>query len=356
MAAEETTWSPAERIVDLAVATGLGTGEAIHLWNLRTNQLVETLMAPAGYTIRKVAISSDGQIIAGGAYDPTGPGVLLWNAVGTGTAAPPPTVTQPPVTQRPSSTEGMVLIPAGEFEMGSNDEAPPVHIVYVDAFYMDKYEVTNAEYKNFVDANPEWQKSRIPRSLHGGNYLKHWDNSNNYPAGKADHPVVYVPWYAAMAYAEWAEKRLPTEAEWEKAARGGLKGMKYPWGNTISWTDANYGLSVGEDTTEVGSYPANGYGLYDMIGNVWEWCLDEYKWNFYLSSPSRNPLSGANTIANLNLIVDDYTNIKPESERVIRGTAFNMSGEGATVYRREGHLIKWEGWNLGFRCVKSVSP
>lgn len=123
--------------------------------------------------------------------------------------------------------EGMVLIPAGEFRMGSNDNEAeesekPVHTVYLDVFYMDVYEVTNAEYKKFIDANPEWGKDRIPDDYHFGNYLKHWDG-NNYPSGKGAHPVVHVSWYGAMAYSQWVGKRLPTEAEWEKAARGGWR-------------------------------------------------------------------------------------------------------------------------------------
>ncbi len=172
--------------------------------------------------------------------------------------------------------EGMVLIPVGEFDMGSNDpeadnDEQPVHTVYVDAFYMDKYEVTNLEYKKFVLANPRWQKDRIDRGFHDGYYLKHW-NGNNYPVGKSNHPVTYVSWYAAMAYAGWVNKRLPTEAEWECAARGGLACKKYPWGAVIDAGKANFNENVG-DTTAVGKYPPNGYGLYDMAGNVWEWCL-----------------------------------------------------------------------------------
>ena len=165
----------------------------------------------------------------------------------------------------PVPPEGMVLIPAGEFEMGSNDpeagnDEQPVHTVSIDAFYMDKYEVTNAQYKKFVDANPQWGKDRIDEEFHVGYYLQDW-NGNNYPAGTANHPVTHVSWYAAMAYAGWVGKRLPTEAEWEYAARGGLVGKKYPWGDVIDPGKANYGRNVG-DTTSVGKYPPNGYGLF----------------------------------------------------------------------------------------------
>ena len=157
--------------------------------------------------------------------------------------------------------------------MGSPDydNEQPVHTVYVDAFFMDKYEVTNAQYKEFIDANPRWRKDWIDKEFHTGDYLYHW-NGDNYPSGKSNHPVVYVSWYAAMAYAQWAGKRLPTEAEWEYAARGGLRGQKYPWsGEVIHKRKANYGIMLG--VWSLWTVSAERYGLYDMAGNVWEWCL-----------------------------------------------------------------------------------
>ena len=186
--------------------------------------------------------------------------------------------------------DDMVFIPAGEFQMGCNDDEAnedeyPVHSVFVDAFLMDKYPVTNVQYQEFLNANPQWRKppkwyeSRkeripcIPKKYHDGDYLKDWTRSN-YPRKKADHPVTWVSWYAAMAYAQWRGKRLPTEAEWEKAARGGLEGNKYPWGNSIGTTNLNFDLYIG-NTTSVGKYPANDYGLFDIAGNVFEWCLDK---------------------------------------------------------------------------------
>ena len=189
----------------------------------------------------------------------------------------------------PISPEGMVLIPAGEFQMGSNDpeadnDEQPVHTVSVDAFFMDEHEVTNLEYKKFVLANPRWSKGGIDARFYSGSYLKHW-NGNDYPSGKANHPVTYVSWYGAMAYAGSVGKRLPTEAEWEYAARGGMAGKKYPWGDVIDSGKANYTDSGIGDTTPAGEYPPNGYGLYDMAGNVWEWCLDEYDKGFYDRSP-----------------------------------------------------------------------
>ena len=192
--------------------------------------------------------------------------------------------------------DGMVLIPAGEFDMGSNDaearnNEQPVRKVYVDAFYMDETEVTNLQYKEFLLENPQWQKGRVNAQFASGTYLYYWED-NNYPMGKANHPVTHMSWYAAMAYAEWADKRLPTEAEWEYAARGGLKGKEYPNGNTLTARDANFDNNI-RDTTPVGKYPKNGYGLYDMAGNVWEWCLDEDDSEFYFTFPrngvARNP-------------------------------------------------------------------
>ena len=276
--------------------------------------------------------------------------------VGCGTDDKPyPTLpTDPPVEEK--SPEGMVLIPAGHFQMGSNDadaqnDEQPVHIVHLDAFYMDEHEVTNSEYKEFLLENPRWQKSRIDKRFYNGNYLHHW-RGTNYPPGKANYPVTHVSWYAAIAYAEWAGKRLPTEAEWEYAARGGVAGLKYPLGNTISTSQANYNNHVGT-TTAVGRYAANGYNLYDMAGNVWEWCLDEYDADFYSASrSSRNPISGARTLQG---ILDNFTSIPPDTSRVLRGGSWFFSAQFLRVANRFRKTPASTNDVIGFRCVRDVA-
>ena len=259
----------------------------------------------------------------------------------------------------PLAPEGMVSIPAGEFQMGNNiqwfqdhpwinvDDELPVHTVYVDAFFMDQHEVTNLEYQQFVRANPSWQKDKIDEGFYDRNYLKDWQG-NAYPAGKTRHPVVHVSWYAAMAYAEWVGKRLPTEAEWEYAARGGLSGKRYPWGDEFERDKANFYKEVG-DTTKVGEYPLNGYGLYDMAGNVWEWCLDEYNEDFYSISPRENPFSGAN---GLDWVVNNFTEVK--SDRVLRGGSwYDTPFTELRVTNRSSKEPLKAYLDTGFRCVKA---
>ena len=249
-----------------------------------------------------------------------------------------------------ASYTDMVLIPAGEFEMVSSagDSGKKlVYIMYIDAFYMDKYEVTNAQYKMFVDANPEWQKGNISSKYHDRNYLKSW-NGNDYPSGKDNHPVVNVSWYGAMAYAKRVGKRLPTQVEWEKAARGGLVGQKYPWGNSIDSSKANYSRNVG-DTTPVGSYPPNGYNLYDITGNVWEWCLDEHDRDFYLTPPRYNPIAGASSITDM---ISEFLDI--DSWRVLRGGSWIRFARDVEVSDGNYAPPDFSDDDFGFRCVRSV--
>jgi formylglycine-generating enzyme required for sulfatase activity len=172
----------------------------------------------------------------------------------------------------------MAYIPAGSFQMGDHldnmSNALPVHTVTLDGFYMDKTEVTVGQFKEFLsDSDYNW----------GGSWASVATTSPT-----DDHPMSYVSWNDAVSYANWAGKRLPTEAEWEYAARGGLTSKRYPWGDEIDDTKANYASNVGT-TTVAGSYPANGYGLYDMAGNVTEWCNDWYSSDYYTNSPATNP-------------------------------------------------------------------
>ena len=160
---------------------------------------------------------------------------------------------------------------------GENNELP-VHTVFLDTFWIDEHEVTNAMYARCVEAgvcDPPTEGSFIRRNL-------------------SDYPVVYVTWQKASDYCQWAEARLPTEAEWEKAARGGLEGMKYPWGDETptctpeATNGAQYEACAG-DTAWAKSFSSNGYGLYDMAGNVWEMVADWYDEGYYASSPASNP-------------------------------------------------------------------
>ena len=251
----------------------------------------------------------------------------------------------------------MVLIPAGEFNMGYEGKGAykdtiPVHKVYVDAFYIDKYEVTNAQYRKFILANPEWRKMNIDKKFHDGDYLYDW-HGNNYPHGRANRPVTYVSWYAAMAYAKWAGKRLPTEAEWEKAARGGLQGKHYPWGNSIDANKANYRSSNIGDTVPVGTSLGNGYDLYDISGNVSEWCLDGAGWQFYKNSPYKNPIEGEASITEL---VSNFKNVEIIVHRVRRGGAWNDTKRFIAVFHRDYNLPNRTEAVLGFRCVRDITP
>jgi len=214
----------------------------------------------------------------------------------------------------------MALILAGEFQMGSNDgdsDEKPVHTVYLDAFYIDKYEVTNAQYKKFIDAT----EYKAPY---------YWNDSRfNAP----NNPVVGVTWYDAKAYADWAGKRLPTEAEWEKSARGGLVGKKYPWGDNVTHDNANY-YDGGNGISPVGSFKSNGYGLYDMAGNVWEWCADWYDRNYYANSPISNPAGPSSGL-----------------HRVLRGGSWGNDNDNLRVAYRYNNDPARLSSNIGFRCA-----
>lgn len=238
----------------------------------------------------------------------------------------------------PSGTE-MVLISTGKFEMGSQDGAhdeQPVHTVHLNGFYIDRYEVTVGQYRQFVNAT--------------GAAFPDWEEVARY-AETDRHPMVNVSWYDAMAYAKWAGKTLPTEAQWEYAARGGLEGKAYPWGDeTLDATKANYEDSGIRKTVQVGSYPANGYGLHDMVGNVWEWCIDEYLADFYGMSPSRNPVAGPP----ISILDDSFR--KVVTRRVVRGGGWDAAARRLRVAYRDGNGPRGKVDSVGFRCVRPLNP
>ena len=268
---------------------------------------------------------------------------LLGTICSCGIKKTDPELVTDPDERIPQHTKAdMVLIPAGEFQMGTNrikdhDEAQPIHTVYLDAFYMDTHEVTiKAYYEFLLDTG---HPTSLPESV-----------SQFSPTD--DHPVVGVSWHDAMAYAKWAGKRLPTEAEWEKAARGGLIEADYPWGNdNIDSSRANYG-KINHGTLPVGSYAPNTFGLYDMAGNVSEWCLDPWDAAFYKVSPEENPFAGPQSLK------ETLANFKTVTGlRVTRGGSFTGTGSAVCfVGGRDKTESAKKYKNIGFRCVMDAAP
>jgi serine/threonine protein kinase len=211
--------------------------------------------------------------------------------------------------------------------------------IFLDEFWIDRHEVTNKEYRKFIMANPSWKKSNVRKEYHDGNYLKYW-SGDDCPVGKQNHPVVHISWYAAAAYAEWKGKRLPTEAEWEKAARG-TKGRIWPWGNIWNKLSLNSNESGIMDTVPVESFieGKSPYGVYDMLGNVWEWCNDWYSKTYYDYSPLKNPKGppGGNS-------------------RVIRGGSYNSFSNRLHLTNRRYIEPTTASYSIGFRCAKSGKP
>lgn len=310
------------------------------------------------------------------------------------------------------SLQHMVLIPGGSFAMGAADDIAladeqPVHTLSVDSFLMDEHEVTNAEFAAFVAATHYVTTAEKPISkeemmqglptgspepdsslLQAGSLVfsppdhavplddvsqwwafvpgaswQHPEGSGSSIAGREQYPVVHISWDDANAYARWAGKRLPTEAEWEYAARGGLAQQPFTWGTEAitagkpkanTWnghfpyentkTDGFY------NTAPVKTYAANGYGLYDMAGNVWEWCADWYDANYYQQVPNaaQNPVGPAK----------GFDPADPSApKRVIRGGSFMCSDEYCSGYRVTARMktTPTSGLaNLGFRCVKDI--
>lgn len=299
-----------------------------------------------------------------------------------------------------SWTNSMVWIPGGTFWMGSETgqtDERPVHQVTVDGFWIDRTEVTNAEFARFIDAtgyrtvaerkpNPADFPGAPPENLVAGsivftppdhrvpldNHLhwwrwvpgaswKHPEGPESTIKGREDHPVVHVAWEDAVAYCDWAGKRLPTEAEWEFASRGGLDRKPYVWGDEQvpngKW-EANIwqgqfpvenSLADGFRTTcAVKSYPPNGYGLYDMAGNVWEWCSDWYLPDYYANSPAKNPKGPG---------YSHDPNEPGVPKRIQRGGSYLCSDLYCTGYRPSARMKTSPDTGLshaGFRCVKDA--
>ncbi len=265
---------------------------------------------------------------------------------------------------RKTNSKSMARIPGATFKMGIDasevaaiaaafdiakhpeiiQAETPQHTVTINSFYLDKYEVTNAQFQTFLSAHLEWLAVQIPKRFDNGNYLKDW-NGGAFPEGKANHPVVNVSWYAAVAFCQSQGKRLPTEAEWEFAARGGLSNKTFPWGDApVDKTRANYRGSNLKTTTPVGSYPANGYGLFDMAGNVWEFMADE--WAPYSASPQKNPVAGGNLFV-------DKSFLEVTTRRVIRGGSWGGAPLNLRVTYRDSHPPDGARDFVGFRCAKS---
>lgn len=235
---------------------------------------------------------------------------------------------KPKIVTSKANLGEMVLIPEGEFIMGTDDrlrDEKPVHVVYLRDFYIDRYEVTNKDYKKFVEST-----GHLPPD--------NWENSN-YPSGKDKHPVIYVSWTDADKYCKWLGKKLPREAEWEKAARG-TDGRVYPWGNKWNLNNSNNPLRGHDGTMPIGSFEVgqSPYGLYDMSGNVWEW-VDDY----YLPHPG-----------------SDY--VSPEfglRYRILKGGSwwdcmFYNCGISAPVYNRSFFDAATKNDSFGFRCASDA--
>ncbi len=305
----------------------------------------------------------------------------------------------PPPAAAPA---GMVWIPGGTFSMGSPypgfGDARPIHAVELDGFWMDATTVTNEEFANFVRATgyatvaerkpspkdfPDVPEDKlvpgsvvftppnhaVPLNDHRqwwqfvpGACWKHPEGPGSDLKDRDKHPVVHVCWDDAAAYCKWAGKRLPTEAEWEYAARGGLTQKRYVWGDEFrpeskfmanTWQGqfphTNTKQDGWERTSPVGSYPANGFGLYDMAGNVWQWCADWYRPDYYKQSPRHNPLGPD----------DCFDPMEPGvPKRVQRGGSFLCNSDYCSRYMPGGRgkgAVDTGNSHVGFRCVLSPS-
>jgi formylglycine-generating enzyme len=246
-----------------------------------------------------------------------------------------------PATERaeactsPKDGLSYVWIAPGEFWMGDNDgvgdEKPRHRVRIAKGFWLGETLVTVAAYKEFVKERPEWKMPDAP--------------SFNPDWSKEDHPIVGVTWNEAQAYCAWAGgtsgDRLPTEAQWEYAARGGKDGLKYPWGNEITPKNANYSGSKWNGTSPVGSYPPNAWGLYDMAGNAWECTADWYDKDYYSTLASDEA-------------VDDPPGPQSGTLRVFRGGSFYDDPRFLRASYRLSYVPGFRSYDIGFRCVREV--
>lgn len=220
----------------------------------------------------------------------------------------------------------------------------PRHRVTLSPVEIDVYLVTNAHFYEFISEVPGWQPGRVKARFHNGRYLEHWINGRP-PRHLSNHPVTNVPWYAAMAYASWLGKRLPTDAEWEYVARGGNAQAEFPWGAAAAHPSyANYNASGVGGTMPVGMYRPNAYGLFDLAGNVWEYCADEWQADYYTHSEQADPIAGGRSVLN------DWRDIT--TRRVIRGGSWGGDPMNMRVTYRDSHPATGAGPHVGFRCAR----
>jgi len=258
----------------------------------------------------------------------------------------------------------MVLIPSGSFYMGSSGtdyplDEQPKHKVYLDAYYIDRYEISNANFVKFLNSikpdeginKTRWQWVVIRNDLETDQRTEWFPTEIIYINGHYEvlkgfenYPVISVSWFAADAYCKWAGERLPTEAEWERAARGGLKGRDFPWGNQLPTLDSGIAFnkrwvdnSLPAPTVPVNTYPYNKFGIYGMAGNAAEWILDWYSPVYYQSSPRKNPMGPSSG-----------------TRKVVRGGSWASPMMGIRVAVRYSYPPSALPAMVGFRCVLPV--
>ncbi|MGI9203610.1 MAG: formylglycine-generating enzyme family protein [Woeseiaceae bacterium] len=253
-----------------------------------------------------------------------------------------------------------VSIPGGTFWMGTSgsdvaalksrygvdfpgvfENEVPRHETTISDFGIDRYEVTNSRYFEFLVDVPEWRKNLISDSQHNGQYLLHWPG-NQHAQEDAHRPVVNVTWSAAQAYCRWRGGRLPTEAEWEYVARAG-DAREFPWGDELPSPDrANYSASTHGNAIDVGTYPPNDYGVYDLAGNVWEFLYDAWEPG-YPAGPQSNPVIGG--------MLTPQQEANVAGRRAVRGASFGGSVVNVRTRWRDSHVATNAIEFVGFRCA-----